>query len=208
MRITHSKNHNGNRIEVNWSSSLLQDYQNVIQSTHTGAGNRNTTTLSRSTTTQLFHLTMNVDAAVNWAANSYAIGGVVHDHEGRLMLAFGKIISRPPSTTYAELEAIKEGMQIAKDYRLEIKEINSDSLLAVQAVANSEANFSYVGLIANEVSILHGSYQSLQFNHVSRSKNVVAHSLASFAISSSSSFVWEPENFPFWLINLVMDDFN
>lgn len=149
MKILHSDNKIFNGSGVSWCFSLLQDYKDAVKLIKQGDGSRKSESENRWTRPPENRLKMNVDVAVNWETNSLAIGGVVRDNEGRMVLAFGKIILRPPSVTFAELVAIKEGLQMALHHMIETHEINSDSFQAVQAVTNPEVDLSYVGAIAN-----------------------------------------------------------
>ncbi|XP_073291773.1 uncharacterized protein [Primulina huaijiensis] len=137
---------------------------------------------------------------------SCAVGGVIRDHEGQPILAFGELIDKAQSVTMAELFAIQVGLKVARQHNIQIHQITSDSLLAVQAVTRPEEDLSYVGSIATDISILLEALESPHLIHVRRSANRVAHSVAAFAFSSSSHFVWEHGSFPLWLIKLVIAD--
>ncbi|XP_075499320.1 uncharacterized protein LOC142537712 [Primulina tabacum] len=65
-------------------------------------------------------LRLDVDAAYNEDSNNFAIGGVVRNHEGQPVLAFGRKIDKPQSITRAELLAIEGGLQIAHLHDLPI----------------------------------------------------------------------------------------
>ncbi|XP_073124834.1 uncharacterized protein [Henckelia pumila] len=94
---------------------------------------------------------LEVDAAYNENTGTYAIGGVVRDHEGNLIMAFERKIGKPPLVVYAELLAFHEGMKLMRDRQLVIHEFTTDSLLTMQAVTYPEENFSYIGAIATDV---------------------------------------------------------
>ncbi|XP_073307113.1 uncharacterized protein [Primulina huaijiensis] len=151
-------------------------------------------------------LRLDVDAAYNEDFNKYAIGGVVRNHERQPVLAFGKKIDKPQSIKCDELLAIEGGLQIAQFHDLPIRQVTSDSLLAVQAITKPEENISYVGSIATDIRNFLESQSNITLSYIRRSANVVAHSIAAFSISSSSHFVWETGDFPFWLIHLVTKD--
>ncbi|XP_073059735.1 uncharacterized protein [Primulina eburnea] len=149
---------------------------------------------------------LEVDAAVNETNDNYSIGGVVRDHDGHILIAFGRLISKPLSVVHGELMAIREGLRVIQERDLQIHDITTDSLLAVQAVTNPAEDLSYTGAIAMDIQRLLDGQNRITLSHVRRSTNVVAHNLASLAISSQSPFVWGPGNFPSWLVDLVMED--
>lgn len=93
MRILHSNNQKHESIEVDWCTSLLQNYKNVMQLATIRDDRRLITSHSRWTRPETNCFIMNVDAAVNWESNNFSVGGVVRDHEGRMVLAFGRKIS-------------------------------------------------------------------------------------------------------------------
>ncbi|XP_075477428.1 uncharacterized protein LOC142518525 [Primulina tabacum] len=138
---------------------------------------------------------LDVDAAYKEGYPSCAVGGVIRDHEGQPILAFGELIDKAQSVTMAELLAIQVGLKVARQHNIQIHQITSDSLLAVQAVTRPEEDLSYVGSIVADISILMEALESPHLFHVRRSANRVAHSVAAFAFSSSSHFVWEHDLF-------------
>ncbi|XP_073036602.1 uncharacterized protein [Primulina eburnea] len=142
-------------------------------------------------------LHLDVDAAYNVHSNRYAIGGVVRNHEGQTLLASGKQITKPPSIVASELIAIEEGFQMTQTQNLRINQITSDSLMAVQAVTSPTEDFGYTGAFATKIRNLLATHARLKLEHVLRTANGVAHSLASFDISSPSPFVWICGEFPF-----------
>ncbi|XP_073017925.1 uncharacterized protein [Primulina eburnea] len=151
---------------------------------------------------------LEVDAAINEDTGNYSIGGAVRDHAGHLLIAFGRKISKPLSVVHGEMVAIREGLRVIQERELKIHEITTDSLLAVQAVANPAEDFSYIGAIALDIKRLLDGQHKIILTHVRRSANAVAHKLASFAISSQAPYLWGPGNFPVWLVDLVMNDLN
>lgn len=62
-----------------------------------------------------------------------AVEGVVTDNAG-LVMAFSKAVTcELGSSTWAEAEALRMGLQIALNYNVVVSEIESDSSLLVQA---------------------------------------------------------------------------
>ncbi|XP_073015691.1 uncharacterized protein [Primulina eburnea] len=191
---------------VDWCEPLLRDFQEARKLLTYSRSLEPTNSPKTWIAPPLNHLRLDVDAAYNETSGSFAIGGVVRNDEGQPMLAFGKKITKPQSVLLAELTAIAEGLLLVQDHHLQLNQICSDSLLAVQAVTRPEEDFSYAGTFATDIRRLMCNHNSVTLSHVMRSANKVAHSLASFAISSSSSFVWMPGNFLLWVVNLVILD--
>lgn len=77
LQVIHSNNQRNSGSEVSRCITLLQEYQSAVNSTKTGAGSTKTNSKTRWTKPPENRLKMNVDAAVNWDTNSFAVGGVV-----------------------------------------------------------------------------------------------------------------------------------
>ncbi|XP_073061791.1 uncharacterized protein [Primulina eburnea] len=207
LRAVHNNDSKKKEINAEWCENMLYGYQEARTSTLTLASNRDhISSPSRWIAPPINHLRLDVDAAYNVNSNRFAIGGVVRNHEGQPLLAFGKKITKPPSIVAAELIAIEEGFQIAQTQHLRINQITSDSLMAVQAVTSPTEDYGYTGAFATKTRNLLASHALLKLEHVLRTANGVAHSLASFATSSPSPFVWICGEFPSWLVKLVIKD--
>ncbi|XP_073057086.1 uncharacterized protein [Primulina eburnea] len=152
------------------------------------------------------YLKLNVDACYNEHLNHYSVGGALRDNQGRLLLAFGKQISKPNSVLMGELEAIHEGIKLLYDKHFHDVQVTTDSLLAVQAVTTSQDDISYVGLRASVIKDLVQEPVVSNFFYENKLANHVAHSIALFSSCSHSSFVWKNGEFPLWLVNLVTLD--
>ncbi|XP_073130767.1 uncharacterized protein [Henckelia pumila] len=157
-------------------------------------------------THSLYCLRMDVDVVVNFESNWFAIGGVVRDHVGKIIIAFGQNITKPPSVVYAELMAIREGIALVQDRGLTTNFISFDSLLAVKAIIGLEEDRSINGAITNEIRSLLSRFTIVKLFHIRRSANVVANAIAHFVSPSQDPFIWDNENFPFWLVDLVTND--
>lgn len=88
---------------------------------------------------------MYVDAASKESSPSFAVGDVIQNHEGELILAFGELLDKSQSVTPVELFAIQVGIKYARQHNIKIHQIVSDSLLTVQAITRPEEDLSYVG---------------------------------------------------------------
>ncbi|XP_073137758.1 uncharacterized protein [Henckelia pumila] len=190
-------------MNVDWCEGFLRDFQYVagaIVNFH----NRNSTLPDVKWLAPPFsQLRLDVDAAYKESTNSFAIAGIVHNHEGQPVFAFGRRIEKPQNIIYAELAAIEAGIMLARQLHHHVTLITSDSLLAMQAVTIPDENFSYSGALAHYIRNLLFQDDAISLRHV---RNGAAHSIASFASSNSVPFVWERGSFSYWLIALVIKD--
>ncbi|XP_073014553.1 uncharacterized protein [Primulina eburnea] len=207
LRVVHNNDAKKKGINVEWCETMLCGFQEArLSLLNSSASRAHSSSPNQWIAPPINHLRLDVDAAYNVNSNQYAIGGVVRDHEGQPLLAFGKKITKPPSVVAAEIIAIEEGFQITTTHHLRINQITSDSLMAVQAVTSPTEDFGYTGDFATKTRKLLATHGHLKLEHVLRTANGVAHSLASFAISSPSPFVWLCGEFPLWLVKLVIKD--
>ncbi|XP_073133795.1 uncharacterized protein [Henckelia pumila] len=134
-------------------------------------------------------LNLNVDASINEELNQYIIVGVVRDDQSRLLLTFGKQITKPLSVVHGELLAIKEGVNLLYEKKFNDVQVESDSLLAMQTVTTKMVNLGYVGLCATETRLRIQQPKITKVIHVRRSVNRVAHCIAHFACFIPSPFI-------------------
>ncbi|XP_073025263.1 uncharacterized protein [Primulina eburnea] len=208
LQILHKDKRNLATGDTYWSIHLLNDYKEArtalsIEPTLSSYINKRSWKKP-----DINQLRLETDATYNENSNSFSVGGVIRDHEGKIVLAFGHQIKKTTSVVYAELEAMREGLRKAKEFSLQIQEVTSGSLLALQTVTSPVEDLSYTGVIAHEVRRLLMDFCGITVNHVRRSANVVAHSIAFFVISCLVPFVWALGDLPVWLISLVTNDMN
>ncbi|XP_073138930.1 uncharacterized protein [Henckelia pumila] len=153
-------------------------------------------------------LKLNVDASLNENLNQFSVGGVLQDHQGRLLSAFGKKINQPFSVVHGELLAIMEGIKLVYEKNFRNIQVASDTLLTVQAVTADQEDLGYPGACATKIKERLQDFIAFDIVHVRRSVNSVAHNIAVFSSSTHSSFVWMNDEFLLWLVGLVMLDYN
>ncbi|XP_073137724.1 uncharacterized protein [Henckelia pumila] len=189
LKLVHNSKGNSRDINVEWSEKLLYDFHNARMALKLDSMGEVSRSSDKWVAPPVNSLKLDVDAAYNERANSYAYGGIIRDHGGRPVLAFGRKLDKPQSVTVAELFAIKGGLKIAQDFGILVNQITSDSLLAVRAVTGLEEDFSYAGATATDIRYHMASHHNLNITHVRRSANSIAHSIAAFVISSLSHLV-------------------
>ncbi|KAL5775706.1 hypothetical protein ACOSP7_013263 [Xanthoceras sorbifolium] len=124
-------------------------------------------------------LKLNTDAAVKPGCSVLGSGAVVRDSQGKVVAASAKPLFGFFPTELGEMLALREGLLLAKELNLFIEWVELDAVNAL---------FRAVG-----VSNCHA---------IPRSRNGMAHSLASLAFSSKEEFCWfNPE--PSFLVGLL-----
>lgn len=79
--------------------------------------------------------------------HSYCVGGVLRNHDGNMLLAFGHNICKPLSVVHGELIAIREGLKIVSEKIFQNINVMTNSLLVVQEVTDSSEDLGYTGLV-------------------------------------------------------------
>ncbi|XP_073025234.1 uncharacterized protein [Primulina eburnea] len=152
LKIVHKQKSTIKLLNVDWSEVLLHEFQSG-QSSHL----KITCPPTASPFTLLLdsppfnQLCLDVDAAYKETSNQFAIGRVVRDNEGRMVLAFGMTIFKPQSVALAELGAIAAGIRVVQEHNILINHINSDSFLTVQEIMCPEEDLSYVGSCVEDI---------------------------------------------------------
>ncbi|XP_075480607.1 uncharacterized protein LOC142521262 [Primulina tabacum] len=204
LKILHGNDGLLNERVITWSNTFLTEFQAAKSTARSPPQGRALT--SKWKPPEANDLKMNVDACFNEHLNRYSIGGALRDNQGRLLLAFGKQISKPISVLMGELEAVHAGIKLLYDKHIHDVQVTTDSLLAVQAVTTFKDDISYVGLRASVIKDLVQKPVVSSLTYENRLANNVAHIIALFSSCSHSSFVWKNGEFPLWLVNLITLD--
>ncbi|KAL5790970.1 hypothetical protein ACOSQ2_005858 [Xanthoceras sorbifolium] len=100
-----------------------------------------------------------------------------------------------------ELLALREGLLVAKELSLSIEWVELDAANVVARVSNS-CPFSFMDPIVSDIKALFRAVGVSNCHAIPRSRNGMAHSLASLAFSSKEEFFWfNPE--PSFLVGLL-----
>ncbi|KAK1384784.1 hypothetical protein POM88_022519 [Heracleum sosnowskyi] len=97
---------------------------------------------------------LNTDAAFKTEATSFSIGLVLHDHLGSFIVGMVKKARMVSSVFEAEATAISEGLQWLSALPYQHVELESDSLLSVQALSRSNDNYLEVGFVLDKCRVI------------------------------------------------------
>ncbi|KAK6156593.1 hypothetical protein DH2020_010841 [Rehmannia glutinosa] len=153
-------------------------------------------------------LKLDVDASVNDEKGKFGIGGILRNHTGEPIFAFGKQFTYHKSVLEFELMVIEEGLKITNQSGFNPHIVGTDSLLVVQVVTAIERTKGYVELRAAAIHSRLKAMEQTSMVHYPRETNGCAHAITHFASSSPNPFVWDYEIFPLWLKELVTKDCN
>ena len=130
---------------------------------------------------------------------------VIRDSDDMILGSLSKQIPQAYSPLEVEAMAATAAIQFASDlgFQHAILEINSHVI--VKALRDDTEFLSTVGLVLDEIRSMVNLFNELDYSHVKREGNIVAHKLASHAICVSDVVVWM-ENVPPLLFHVSLAD--
>ena len=147
----------------------------------------------------------NLDGATFEHQKAAGIGVVIRDHHGAVVATLSKKLSIPLGPLETEAKAMEEAVEFAWNMGIRDCVFESDAQIVTNAMlCLTDAPSSIANIVAGAVSHLH-NFRSVQFCHVPRTGNKVAHTLAQFARGVSPLHAWVEET-PSCIANLVAQD--
>jgi ribonuclease HI len=139
---------------------------------------------------QLGRYKVNYDGAIFKETNETGIGVVIRNHKGEVMASLCHRIHYPHSIEAMEAYAARSAVQFAVDLGFKEVDIEGDSTTIVNALLNTTPCCTLYGHLVDDTKNVAHSFLSVQFLHVKRDGNSVAHSLAKRARFSQPFEVW------------------
>ena len=147
----------------------------------------------------------NMDGAIFSQQKETGIGVVIRDHHGVVVAALGKKLKALLGAIEVEAKAMKEAVNFTWDIGIRDCLFESDSLTVVNAMLRlTNPPSSIANIIARSLSLLY-KFRDVNFSHVVRSGNKVAHTLVQFARGVSDHNAWVEET-PGCIEHLVSQD--
>ncbi|KAL5807743.1 hypothetical protein ACOSQ3_028434 [Xanthoceras sorbifolium] len=115
--------------------------------------------------------------------NMVGLGIIVQDHSGFVFAASAHKLVAGYSVDIAEALAVLKGLQFALASSFLPANVETDSIAVATTINNPSIYFSEVGLVIFDIVKLLGQCPGSKVLHVPRSVNMVAHTLARFALS-------------------------
>ena len=121
------------------------------------------------------------------------MGIIIRDDAGQLIGAYSKKIEAPLGAIEVEAKAVEMGLQFAKDMSIQDFTLETDSLSLVNALRDSSPPpLSVAALAYSSISVAH-SFRSVNFAHIGRKGNRLAHLLARHVLGITDFSVWVEE---------------
>ncbi|XP_048499711.1 uncharacterized protein LOC104890046 isoform X5 [Beta vulgaris subsp. vulgaris] len=120
---------------------------------------------------------MNVDASLA-EAGWVGFGGIVRDHEGRVVLSATRKVRANWAPEVAEAKAVEWGVRMCRRFGLHHIILESDCQSIIARLSKNAIYLSDLDNILSNILVSCSSFSSLHWSHVKRDGNYVAHHLA------------------------------
>lgn len=131
-------------------------------------------------------LKINVDASIYDGSSKFSVGMILRDHTGSFCRARNLcregLITVFEAETWGVLEAIKWALQLG----ISKVQIESDSLITVQAIKTGARNYLEVGVMLHEARELLSARPDISVSFVKKQANTIAHLLARVPCQANS----------------------
>ncbi|KAL5753791.1 hypothetical protein ACOSP7_022011 [Xanthoceras sorbifolium] len=199
--VLHSKSPRVSADLVSWSLSLLREFQGTQKVFGSPSQPPRQPCSASWSPPPAGSLKLNIDAAVKSGFSVMGSGAVVRDSQGKVVAASAKPLLGFFPAELGELLALREGLLVAKELSLFIEWVELDAANAVARISKSCPS-SFMDPIVSDIKALFRVVGVSNCHAIPRSRNGMAHSLASLAFSSKEDFYWfNPE--PSFLVGLL-----
>ncbi|KAL8114965.1 hypothetical protein AgCh_021696 [Apium graveolens] len=154
---------------------------------------------------QMVTIKVNVDAAIFKDPSAFGVGLIARDSRGELMYACSTYYKDDVSPELAEVLAIKEALSWIMEQAWEEFQLESDCLVAVQAIRSNVTMSSPFGVVVEECRSLIRNSNKVNLSFVRRSANMAAHFLAKESCSYPDRVI-SRSDVPIDLHNVLMHD--
>ena len=134
---------------------------------------------------------INVDAGFSYSLRTISLGVVVRDMNAKVCLSVVTKLKGIYLPLQAELNAILFGLRVVQDLNIKELLVETDSLIAVNEILKKEGFFCEWESIIVDIWDLSIKFSSCFFFHISRSINVLAHSIAKVSYGIGEHKIWE-----------------
>ena len=148
---------------------------------------------------------MNYDGAVFSQQGKAGLGVIIRNHEGVVMASMVQQIPLPTTVAQVEALVVRRATEFALEIGITTAILEGDSETIVKELMEPNPSLALHGHLIQDVKSLQNSFNSLNFTHVRREGNNVAHALARWAIKKPNLTVWM-EDVPPNIRQFVMAD--
>ena len=133
---------------------------------------------------------VNVDGALFATENTVGLGVVIRDKHGQVMVSLSERIPLPSTVIEVEALAARQGMELAVETSFRNIVLESDSQILITALREDSYSLASFGHLVKDIQFIASYLSSINYTHVRRQCNGLAHSLARRAKNLSLSHAW------------------
>lgn len=187
---------------VEWALKMIDEYQQAcVRESHKAFTSTNSG-LVKVIREIGARLVVFSDASFNEENGSFSTGTVVTDDQGNLIVFKSGAIGRADSPLEAEVNALLEGIKMAREVGIEKALFLSDCFEAVKAINEKDMFWSRGGYTLELIREELRNFKVWKVLHLKREHNEAAHFLASVAFSPTGSPDWISNRVNSWIQEL------
>ncbi|XP_065623642.1 uncharacterized protein LOC136064997 [Quercus suber] len=150
---------------------------------------------------------VNFNGALFSEANTAGIGVVIRNEEGQVMVSLSQKTTLPFTAIEVEAMAARRALELALETGFQQIILEGDSQILLSALEKNFHTLSNFGHLITDIQYLASCFSKMQYSHVRKHCNTVAHSLARRAVSLSQMQVWM-EDVPPDITHVLQADLN
>ncbi|XP_050259970.1 uncharacterized protein LOC126705055 [Quercus robur] len=148
---------------------------------------------------------LNFDGASFPELGKAGLGVAIHDSQGNMISSLLEQAPLPFSADIVEAMAAARALVFAQELGIAEFVLEGDSEVVINSLRSSETSFSSFGHLLESAKSMLVSSKCINFSHVRRSGNKIAHNLARHARNVRGLSVWM-EDVPPHLIDVLFTD--
>lgn len=148
---------------------------------------------------------MNTDAAIFEKENRFGLQGIIRDHNSHFVAAISGLKEGIVRAEIAEAIALKEVLSWIKEANLIVQQVETDSLVLVQAIKSTTGMTFAFGGVVEDCKQLLASFNNVSLDFVKRPANRVAHYIAR-ASQLHADCIFLESNVPAGVLSVVRND--
>ncbi|XP_030498069.2 uncharacterized protein LOC115713727 [Cannabis sativa] len=209
-RVVHGSSAKPASILASFAVNYLSNFRSATKKYHTAATSAPPLPTSvpgaaKWTPPTGLNLKLNVDAALDANRNIIGVGAVVRNSDGHVLAAMAKPIVGNFASHIMEAQAMFHSLNWVIQLQLPISVVETNAFLVANALQyGSTAISSYHDILLDVTSLL-SFFPQVNVVHAKRSANMVAHSLAKFALGVEETCFWL-EDLPQPFYSVVVND--
>ncbi|PRQ37402.1 putative ribonuclease H-like domain, reverse transcriptase zinc-binding domain-containing protein [Rosa chinensis] len=145
---------------------------------------------------------LNFDGACEANGGNSGLGAVIRNELGELVGALAVPFAATLKPSAVEALALQEGLRYSRLLGIRNLEVEGDALCIINSLSQTENDLTEIGAVLEGVRLLLQEFEFVNWKHVRKKANQVAHELARSALKSVQSMFCR-ERGPPWLSELV-----